>query len=150
MMRPPNIRRLLALFALSMALTVVVGGAPVYAQEETKYTDAKQVLESLAESLEKFVSDMAAAETADPIAKALDTFTESMETLVPRINEIGDKYPEIKNEDTHPEALKPLLGRVTSDFQQMMKAYAKVMENSEDPAVKQADDRYKQVMSGLR
>ena len=32
----------------------------------------------------------------------------------------------------------------------MMKAYARVMEHMEHPAVKKADDDYKQVMAGLK
>jgi hypothetical protein len=148
-MRIQNIHRLLALLGLSLALAFAAG-TPAYAQEGNKYDDARQVLEILAESLEKFVADMTESETAEPIAKALNAFTASMQTLVPKINEIGDKYPEIKNEDTHPEALKPLLARIDTDFRQMMKAYAKVIENSQDPAVKQADDKYKQVMTGLK
>jgi hypothetical protein len=45
--------------------------------------------------------------------------------------------------------LKPLLQRVDKDFQEMMKAYAKVNANIEDPAVKEADTKFKEVMSSL-
>ncbi|MGD9344399.1 MAG: hypothetical protein PVH84_00960 [Candidatus Aminicenantes bacterium] len=123
-------------------------GAPV-SDEETKYADAKKVLENLAGLLETFVENMDKADNPKSIAKALDGFALAMKDLLPEINEIRQKYPELDKEDTHPEELKPLLQRIDKDFQAMMKSYGKVMEHIEDPAVRAADDKFKEVMDGL-
>jgi uncharacterized coiled-coil DUF342 family protein len=117
---------------------------------DEKYEDAKLVLTDLAVLIEAFVENMNQVDQSKDVAKVLDTFAESMKSLVPKINEIREKYPELNNEDTHPEELKPLLQRIDKDFQEMMKAYAKVKEHMEDPAVQEADAKYKEVMSGLR
>ena len=118
--------------------------------EETQYADAKNVLENLAGLIETFVADMDQAEGAKNVAGVLDGFAEAMKELLPEINEIREKYPELNNEDTHPEELKPLLRRIDKDFQAMMTSYGKVKEHIEDPDVKAADEKYKEVMSGLR
>jgi hypothetical protein len=122
----------------------------VFFPQEKKYEDAKMVLTDLAVLIEAFVGNMGEVDQPEDIAKVLDTFAESMKELVPEIRGIRNKYPELGSEETHPEELKPLLQRVDKDFQEMMKAYAKVNANIEDPAVKDADAKYKEVMSGLR
>ncbi len=118
--------------------------------QDEKYEDAKLVLTDLAVLIEAFVENMNQVDQPKDVAKVLNTFSDSMKELVPKINEIREKYPELKTEDTHPEELKPLLQRIDKDFQDMMKAYAKVKGHMEDPAVKEADAKYKEVMSGLR
>lgn len=116
---------------------------------DEKYEDAKVVLTDLAVLVEGFTGNMNEAEEAEEIARVLNKFTESMEGLVPKINEIRKKYPELDSEDTHPEELKPLLQRVDKGFQGMMGAYAKVNANIEDPAVMEADTKFKEVMASL-
>jgi uncharacterized coiled-coil DUF342 family protein len=134
-----------ALFLFSPLLSG--NGAP---QEKGQYDDAKAVLGELAAALESFIENMEAAEGAEAIAECLDEFTASMSELVPGLNEIREKYPELKDESTHPEELKPLLQRVNKDFAGMMKAYGKVKENLSAAAVKESDDRYKEVMAKLK
>lgn len=119
-------------------------------RETGKYDDARAVLGELAAALESFIENMEAAEGAEAVAGCLDGFTASMSELVPGLNEIREKYPELKDESTHPEELKPLLQRVNKDFAGMMKAYGKVKENLSDAAVKESDDRYKEVMAKLK
>ena len=130
-------------------LTLILSGNGV-PQETGKYDDAKAVLGKLAAALESFIENMEAAEGAEAIAECLDGFTASMSELVPGLNEIREKYPELKDESTHPEELKPLLQRVNKDFAGMMKAYRKVKENLSDAAVKESDDRYEEVMARLK
>ena len=119
-------------------------------QDSGKYADAKEVLGKLADALERFIEKMDAAEGTDAIVECLDAFTASMTELVPGLTGIREKYPELKDESTHPEELKPLLQRVNTDFAGMMKAYGKVKENLDDPSVKASDDKYKEVMSKLK
>lgn len=119
-------------------------------QETGKYADAKEVLGKLADALEGFIEKMDAADGAAAIVESLDAFTNTMSGLVPGLNAIRQKYPELKDESTHPEELKPLLQRVNADFAGMMKAYGKVKESLDDPSVKASDDKYKEVMSQLK
>jgi hypothetical protein len=119
------------------------------AKGNKNYEDAKLVLTDLAVLIEGFVENMNQANQPKDVAKVLDIFSDSMKDLIIKINEIRKKYPELRTEDTHPEELKPLLQRIDKDFPEMMKAYAKVIENIADPAVKEADKKYKEIMSNL-
>jgi hypothetical protein len=136
------------LVGLLVSVTVLSYSRSVY-DEETKYADAKTVLENLAASLETFVEEMDRAENSKTVARVLDGMAEGMKELLPEINAIREKYPELKSEDTHPEELKPLLQRIDKDFRAMMKSYGKVKEHIDDPAVKAADEKYKEVMSDI-
>ena len=127
-------------------------GAPS-AGDETRaepYADAKAVLEPFAGALETFVARMEEAATAAAVAAAVNALADEMARLIPELNAIRAKYPELADERTHPEELKPLLARIDKDFQNLMKAYHKVGEYREDPAVQAADARYREVMSGLK
>ena len=120
-----------------------------HVNSEDKYEDAKPVLTDLAVMIEAFVENMSQADKPEDVAKILDTFAEDMKGLIPLINTIRKKYPELDDEDTHPEELKPLLQRIDEDFRELMKSYAKVNEHLSDPAVKDADTKFKEVMSAL-
>ena len=129
-----------------------VNSIPSFCHETTEgedYKDAKLVLTNLADLVEAFVENMNQAEKPEDVAKLLNAFAENMKGLVPKINTIREKYPELDNEDTHPEELKSLMERIDKDFQEMMKSYAKVNDNLSDPAVKEADEKFKEVMSAL-
>jgi uncharacterized UPF0160 family protein len=141
--------------ALAISVVAIVSFARAFSfgkplsREETKYADAKKVLENLANLIETFVTDMDQADNAKNVAEVLDGFAEAMKELLPKIAEIREKYPELDNEDTHPQELKSLLQRIDEDFQSMMKSYGKVKEHLEDPAVKAAEAKYNEVMSEL-
>lgn len=104
-------KRTILLFLL--AGLILSTGVQSFADENIdgneKYEDAKLVLTDLAVLIEGFVQKMNAAEEPEEIAIVLNKFTESMQDLIPKINEMRKKYPELENEDTHPEELKPLL-----------------------------------------
>jgi Ca2+-binding EF-hand superfamily protein len=143
-------KRTISLFLLAGFL--FANGVPSFAGNgitEDKYEDAKPILTDLAVLIETFVENMNQVDQPKDVAKILDTFAEDMKGLVPKINEVREKYPELDDEDTHPEELKSLLQRVDKDFQEMMKSYAKVNANLSDPAVKEADTKFKDVMSAL-
>ena len=119
------------------------------AKGNKNFEDAKLVLTDLAVLIEGFVENMNKADQPKEVANVLDIFSETMKELIIKINEIRKKYPELKTEDTHPEELRPVLQRIDKDFSEMMKAYTKVFENIADPAVKEADKKYKEVMDSL-
>lgn len=139
--------------AAGLVLVFVFAGSLLFGKgnspENEKYADAKEVLEKLADRVETFVEGINLVDNAGDVAEVLDSFAEAMKTLVPAIKEIREKYPEIDSQDTHPEELRPLLQRIDEDFQAMLKSYGKVREHIEDPAVKAADDKYKEVMASL-
>ena len=80
-----------------LVLFVSLGSVGFAHAKQDKYDDVRKVLESLAEVLETFVENMNKAEDAATIAKVVDEFAEAMKGLVPKINEIREKYPDLKH-----------------------------------------------------
>lgn len=145
-----------SILILFVTFFLMVGFINVYSQtgEEAensgKYAEARKILEPLAEQLEKFVENMNNAEDAPAVAQALNTLSEAMKELAPKLKEMVEKNPELKNEATHPEELKPLFKRIEKGFQEMMKAFAKVEQYKEDPAVQEALKKYQEVMASMK
>jgi hypothetical protein len=119
-------------------------------ENSEKYADAKKVLTQFADLTEDYVKNLNSAEDAESVAKALDDYTTPMKDVVPELVKILKKYPELKDETTHPEELKPLMKRFNKVFQNLMAASAKVMKYANNPAVQEANKRYKDTMSALR
>jgi hypothetical protein len=115
-----------------------------------KYADAKKVLTQFADLTEDYVKNLNSAEGAEIVAKALDGYTTPMKDVVPELVKILKKYPELKDETTHPEELRPLMKRFNKVFQNLIAASAKVMKYASDPAVQEANKRYKETMSALK
>lgn len=115
-----------------------------------KYADAKKVLTKFADLTENYVKNLNSAENAGSVAKALDGYTTPMKDIMPEMVKILKKYPELKDEKTHPEELKPLMKRFNKVFQNLIAASAKIMKYANDPAVQEANKRYKETMSALK
>ena len=90
-------------------LLVIVFGVNAPAKS---YEDAEPVIKGLVLSLEKFIIGLEKADKAPEIAAALTEYSKSMNELAPKFSIIIKKYPELNDENTHPEALKPLISKM--------------------------------------
>jgi predicted ribosome quality control (RQC) complex YloA/Tae2 family protein len=148
-------RSILILFSL-ICLILAVGVGNVYTQTEEeaevseKYAEARKILVPLAETLEAFVTDITKAEDAKAVAEVLNKLSEAIKELAPKLKEQVEKYPELKNEATHPEELKPLFKRIEKGFKEMIMAFAKVNEYKDDPLVQEALKKYGEVMATFK
>lgn len=115
-----------------------------------KYAEIKPTLEKMAASFEKFVTDMEKAENADAVVAGLDAFTEVMKKLAPTVREIMKKYPELKDEKTHPEELKPLLKKMEELGKKLFGVMGKIQQFNSDPKVKEAYNRFMAAMAAMR
>ena len=134
-----------ALFAgvgLILFAGVVYGGG--------KYARIKPLIEKMAVSFEKFVTDMEKAANADAVAAGLDAFTVVMKELGPKMREIVKKYPELKDEKTHPEELKPLLKKMDELGKKLFGVMGKIQQFTNDPKVKDAYNRFMAAMASMR
>lgn len=133
---------LFAVVGLILFAGVVYGGG--------KYAKIKPLIEKMTVSFEKFVTDMEKAANADAIVAALDTFAVVMKELGPKMREIVKKYPELKNEKTHPEELKPLLKKMDELGKKLFGVMGKIQQFANDPKVKEANERFMAAMATMR
>ena len=102
------------------------------------YEDAEPVIKDLVLSLEKFITGLEKADTAPEIAAVLSEYSKSMNELAPKFSKIIKKYPELNDEKTHPETLKPLISKMESMTKKLMKLFSKINAHMSDPQVKAA------------
>jgi hypothetical protein len=132
-----------SLFCIVVCLFVFVG--TVYGG--AKYDDVKPVIEKLTKVFEKLFIGLEKAGSADEVAAALDYAAKEMKTIVPKIKEFEKKYPELKNEKTHPEELKPMLKKFDDLVKRMIGVYAKIAQYANDPKVQEARKRFEKTMT---
>jgi hypothetical protein len=133
---------LFAVVGLMLSAGVVYGGG--------KYAKVKPHIEKMAVSFEKFVTDMEKAANADAVVTALDAFTEVMKVIGPKMREIIKKYPELKDEKTHPEELKPLLKKMDELGKKLFGVMGKIQQFANDPRVKEANERFFAAMATMQ
>lgn len=129
-----------------IVITFLVGSA---AYGSGKYADVKPIIEELAASLERFITDMGNAENADAVAAALDKNTEAMIALAPKVKEILKKYPELKDEKTHPEELKILMNKVGELAKKLAGVLPKLGQYANDPKVQEANKRWQMAAAAM-
>ena len=134
-------------FVLGVIVLTLLAGSAVYAGG--KYANIKPVIEDMARVFEKFVTGLEKAENADAVAAALDYHSKAMIALAPKMKEIMKKYPELKDEKTHPEELKPLLTKMDELAKKMMGAFGKIGQYTKDPKVQEAMKRWENAMKAL-
>ena len=112
-----------------------------------KYADLKPVIKDMNKATEKFIADMEKADNGEKVAAALTGYAEAMGKLQPKMKEMEEKYPELKDMTGPPpelgadaEKLMELMGKMTTS---MMKA----MEYADDPAVQKAQEELDKAMS---
>jgi hypothetical protein len=140
-----GIMKTIVLFAL---VVLLLFAGVVYSSG--KYAEIKPFIEKMAVSFETFIIGMEKAENPDAVVTALDTFTEVMKKLAPKMKEILEIYPELKDEKTHPEELKPLLKKMDELGKKMFGVMGKIQQFANDPKVKEANKRFLEAMAAMR
>jgi len=114
-----------------------------------KYAEAKPIIEKMNVSLEKFIANLGKAENAGAVVTALDAYTNVMKELAPKAKALLKKYPELKDERTHPEELKPMLKKMDELGKKMFGVLGKIQQFANDPQVKEANQRFLKTMAAL-
>ncbi len=121
-------------FILLIALSFIFGST-MFAKD---YKDAKPVINKMLLSIEKFIDGLEKSDTAPAIAAVINEYTKDVESFAPLFKVILKKYPELEDEKTHPEALKPQLLKVGETTKKLMVLYGKITKHMGDPEVKKA------------
>lgn len=134
-------------FVLGVIVLTLLAGPALYAGG--KYADVKPVLEEMAKAFEQFVTGLEKAENADAVAVVLNAHTKATLAIAPKVKEIMKKYPELKDEKTHPEELKPLLDKMDELAKKLMGLFGKLGQYAKDPKVQDVMTRWEKAMKSL-
>ena len=84
------------------------------------------------------------------VAAAFDYHTKAMTTLAPKMKEILKKYPELEDEKTHPEELKPLLTKMDELAKRLTGLMmGKFGQYAKDPKVLEAMKRWQKASNAM-
>lgn len=136
------LKRAVALSVFTIFFVAGCGGA--------KYGDYKDVMNSQIDAMEKFVSSVEKAGSGKEIADALNAYADDMKQIMPRLNDLIRKYPEIMGGEP-PAELKDLLDKSGEASKKFARAMVKVsMKYARDPEVGKALRNIGESMKDLR
>ena len=112
-----------------------------------KYSDAKKLNEEVLDIMEDFIADLEKADNAEAAAKAINRYADGMEDLLPRMQKISEKYPELKDKSNPLEELKDSQKRADEMSKEMAGGMMKLMVYMNDPEVRKAQMRLSAIMT---
>ena len=112
-----------------------------------KYSDAEKVLKKQAEVFEDYIEAMDNVKNSDDMVKAISTFTNDMNDMIPKLQEISKKYPEFKDKDDTPAELKDVIDKITVLSEKMSGVMMKNLQYMADPKVQKALQEQGRIMS---
>jgi hypothetical protein len=90
-----------------------------YADVKKTYTVVIKIHDDMSKAIER-------AHSSKEVANAITTFSASLIALKPELLKIQEKYPELNNEETIPQELKPLMANVKTAGENADRALSKV------------------------
>ena len=132
--------RVLLLF-ISMIFFIGCGGG--------KYDDAIEVNKDFIKITEEYTQDLEKAESGKAVAKAMDNYTEKFAKLAPKMKEINEKYPDIKNDKDVPAEFREMEEKVQQAGVKLAGSFMKILKYMTDPVVIKAHKKMTQSMLGM-
>ena len=117
-----------------------------------KYADINALMKAQTDAAEQYVSGLEKAENADDVAGVINTYTDNMKDLIPKVQEFWKKHPDLPsnpNEDGTPDEYKKEMKRFQEAMGKIQSATMKLMKYMMDPKVQQAFQRMGKEMGQL-
>ncbi len=111
------------------------------------YNDAKKTMVKQTLIFENYINSMDKVESADDLIKAINTFSESMNDVIPELNKIAEKYPELATQSEPPKELKEEYDRIATFSEKISATMMKNMKYLSDPKVQKAIQEQARVMT---
>lgn len=111
-----------------------------------KYSDAVAVNNSFVDAMESYFKDLETADSSAAVATAVDAFAASIEKIAPRMKEMAEKYPELKDHNNQPEEFKAVRARADDLGKKMAGSMMKSMQYMNDAKVRDAQLRLQKAM----
>lgn len=115
-----------------------------------KYAEAKTLLDKQVAVMEDYVSSLEKATSGADVAAAITRYGEATRDLMPQMNALAGKYPDLKNEKEPPAELKPSLDKLKDLGMRMAQASMKSMQYMNDPAVQEAQKKMAESLSSSK
>ena len=104
----------------------------------SKYSDVEEIMNAQVTAMENYISAMEKAENAEDVAASIRGFTSEMKELIPQLNEVMAKYPELSDKQTPPGELQSVSEEMRIQSGNLQGAMIKAMQYMQDPGVKKA------------
>jgi len=112
-----------------------------------KYDEAESTLNEYADAMEDYIGRMEKADSADAVVNAMQDFTEKMNALIPRLQEMNQKFPELASDRNAPKELETVSRRMGELSPKLQSAMMTAMPYMMDPQVQQAMTAQAQAMA---
>lgn len=97
---------------------------------------------------EAYVAELDEAGDAKSVAKAMNNYADGLERVMPKMRELSEKHPELKDQTKYSDELKAAQKESEAVAQKMVGTFMKTMQHSRDPEVKAAQERIGNAMKG--
>ncbi|MBS0013201.1 MAG: hypothetical protein KFF46_04445 [Desulfobacterales bacterium] len=114
-----------------------------------EYSDVVDVQKDLMDLSADYNADMEKADSAKSVAAAMNAYAKGLESLAPRIKEINEKYPELRDPEQMPEEVKQAAEEQPEVMQKVSSSFMKAMPYINEAAVQEAQQRIMAAMQGM-
>ncbi len=111
-----------------------------------KYEEAVPLMDEMAKGFGQFVNALEKAGSADAVAAALNGYSDCITKISPKIEELFQKFPELKKDESTPEELKPFKDKMDKLSQKLAGLLAKMQQYMQAPVVEKAYKRWTETM----
>ena len=115
-----------------------------------KYSDLVEVNTKFVNAMEEYITGMEKASSATEMAKAINTFADAVEELAPKMKKVREKYPELKNNGSVPEEMKPVQKKAEDLQNKVAGSFMNMMKYIMNPEVQAAQKRLQTAMMEIR
>ena len=112
-----------------------------------KYDEVESTLSDYADAMEDYVARMEKADSADAVAKAMKDYTQKIQSLTPRLQEMYKQFPELASGKKFPEELEKVSRRMENISDKVQGAMMKTMQYMMNPEVQKAMTEQAQAMA---
>ncbi|MBW2143111.1 MAG: hypothetical protein JRG75_01765 [Deltaproteobacteria bacterium] len=111
-----------------------------------KYSDVNEAMIAQAEAMENYIDAMGKAESAEDVVAAIEGFTREMKKLLPEMQNMLAKYPELAELEAPPEELREQTEKMRELSGNLQASMMKSMQYMQDPEVQKAMEKQGKVM----
>lgn len=104
-----------------------------------KYSEVEEIMSEQAQVTEDYVNGLDQAQSADDVVEVINAFSDGMKSLIPKIKEYKEKYPDLwEGKGEVPEKIQAQQQRLAEAGQKVQAATMNLMKYMTDPKVQQA------------
>jgi hypothetical protein len=134
---------------LSISAAVLMMFFAIICMAGDKYDEAREIYEQYIPALEKYLDAVDKAENPQKLAKAINDFAGSMETLAPKMKSFAEKYPDLQKDPAVPPDYADLAKKSNDLGQRFGQSFARIAPFLDKPEVEKANEHLMNVMAGM-